>query len=298
MGENSKIEWCDHTFNPWTRCTPVSPACDHCYAETWAGRATHPKDAQGRALPIWGADAPRTPTSAHNWKQPLRWNAEALAAGEPRFVFCGSLCDIGEDRPDLVEPRARLVKLIETTPGLVWLLLTKRPENLTRLFPEWADGWPVNVWVGATVEDQERADERIRHLLKVPARRRFLSVEPLLEDVDLGLDCIERDDEDEPVYLHNRKAMHPCDYACGGVEICGGIDWVIAGGESGPKARPMRPDWARSIRDQCIEAGVPFLFKQWGEHDEHGRRVGKKLAGRLLDGRTWDERPAPIGGAR
>jgi protein gp37 len=300
MGEDSKIEWTDHTFNPWTRCTAISPACDNCYAETWAGRATHPKDAAGKALPLWGADAPRAPTSAHNWKQPLRWNREAIEAGAPRFVFSGSLCDIGEDRPDLVAPRARLVKLIEATPGLVWLLLTKRPENLLRLFPEWSEGWPANVWPGTTVEDQQRADERVSHLLAVPSARRFLSVEPLLAPVHLAL---------------------------------AGIAWVICGGESGQKARPMHPGWARSVRDQCQSAGVAFHFKQWGEWAPRERgdgqpfdtlaghnrdrlldhagnvhctyeaagegafpmsRVGKKLAGRLLDGRLLDGRPDPL----
>jgi len=136
----------------------------------------------------------------------------------------------------------------------------------------WRAAWPRNVWAGATVEDQERV-QRILDLVQVPARVRFLSCEPLLECVDLGL-----------------AGVMPRDI-CSGYAPVAAIHWVICGGESGPGARPMHPAWARSLRDQCVQAGVPFHFKQWGEHDETGKRVGKRVAGRILDGRTWDELP-------
>lgn len=174
MGAETKIEWCDHTFNPWIGCTKVSPGCANCYAAV--NTFTRAQRAHGREL--WGPDAARHVTSEAKWREPIRWDAAAKAAGIRRRVFCASMADVFEDRPDLAEPRARLAYVIGKTPNLDWLLLTKRPENIARLWI--TDVVPPNVWLGTTVEDQERADERIPHLLAVPAAVRFLSVEPLL----------------------------------------------------------------------------------------------------------------------
>lgn len=227
MAENSKIEWTDHTFNPWVGCTKVSPACDHCYAEGWAKRTGHPE--------LWAGERRRT--SAANWQGPRKWNRAAegaIAQRRPR-VFCASLADVFDNQ---IPERWRddLWHLIDQTPHLDWLLLTKRPQNIAKMLPTpaigapaWGDGWP-NVWLGTTVESQEEADRRIPHLQAVPAAVRFLSCEPLLE----------------PVHLRDRR----------------GIDWVICGGESGGGARTMAPAWAASLRDQCGVAGIAFFMKQ------------------------------------
>lgn len=281
MAENSKIEWCDHTFNPWVGCTKVSPACDHCYAEAWAKRT-------GQAQ-LWDGDRRRT--SGANWRQPILWNRKAEAAGTRARVFCASLADVFDNKA-ASRWRDDLWRLIARTPFLDWLLLTKRPQNIHKMLPgpaigapEWGDGWP-NVWLGTTVENQEEADRRIPHLLGVPAKVRFLSCEPLLEPI-------------ETPFLKMRIDEH-------GNFLSGGrIHWVICGGESGPLARPMHPDWARSLRDQCQAAGVLFFFKQWGEwhvpYAFDGKeniashtpfvRVGKERAGATLDGREWREMP-------
>ncbi|MBX3004537.1 MAG: phage Gp37/Gp68 family protein [Anaerolineales bacterium] len=288
MAERTGIEWCHHTFNPWMGCTKVSAGCKHCYAERENLRYGKHR---------WGPGAQRQVTSDTYWKQPLKWNLKAAADGVRRRVFCGSWCDVFEDRPDLVAPRARLFELIEQTPHLDWLLLTKRPENVLHMVPmRWRYfHFPRNVWFGTSVENQQTADTRIPQLKKLfLAERRFLSCEPLLNSVDL--------------------ARH----LTGGLGN-GRIDWVIAGGESGPNARPMHPDHAYSLLDQCQASGVPFFFKQWGEWvplrelpestqvtasavvaDETDvfapgyelLRAGKRAAGRLLRQRTWDEVPA------
>ncbi len=328
MSENSKIEWTDHTFNPWEGCQKVGPGCDHCYAETRNARF-----AGGQAV-NWGPGAPRRRTSPATWAMPRRWNAQADAFlaqhGRRQRVFCASLADVFDNAVD-PQWRADLFTLIHQTPNLDWLLLTKRIGNVVPMLAELAHGndhdltlldmMPLpNVWIGATIVNQAEADRDIPKLLAVPARVRFLSMEPLLGPVNL-----------------ERPLPGPDLDQGGGSKICqpwliqSGIHWVIVGGESGPDARPMHPDWARSLRDQCNAAGVPFLFKQWGEHDlsydrdrddpdyrrcasvekqpgrwinlagghgfngervHYARRVGKKAAGRLLDGRTWDETPA------
>lgn len=294
MAETTKIQWCDATFNPWIGCAKVSPGCANCYAERDFDLRKH--------VAKWGAGQPRHRTSAANWKQPLRWDQYArknevlalvaqmepgatVASAPPHVrprVFCGSLCDWLDDEVP-VEWMADLLDLIRRTPHLDWLLLTKRPENfwsrmanVTNLGSSYqsgldgfARGWlngepPANVWIGTTVEDQQRADERIPALLKIPARVRFLSCEPLLGPVDLGFG----------------------ERGTGCVDGGGMLDWVICGGESGPHARPMHPDWARSLRDQCAAAKVPFLFKQWD-----GAKGGKRFVSRLLDGREHNEFP-------
>jgi len=196
-------------------------------------------------------------TGAATWGQPLRWNRDAQQEGRQHRVFCASMADVFEFHPQLDEPRARLWALVEATPYLDWQLLTKRPMNILRMVPEsWRAGLPANVWIGTSVEDQERANLRIPHLLRVPARVRFLSCEPLLGPVDLTpwLD-----------------ALH----------------WVITGGESGPHARPLDPDWVQGLRDQCQAGDMALFHKQWG-----GRTP--KAGGRDLDGRTWDQFPAAL----
>ncbi len=276
MAKDSAIEWTHHTFNPWWGCTKISPGCKHCYAETFSHRI---------GQDIWGARADRRFFGDAHWREPLKWNAEAFAVGERRRVFCASMADVFEHRTELNPVRERLWKLIADTPGLDWLLLTKRPERVLASVP-WGKTWPTNVWAGVTAENQKWAEKRIPLLLELPATVRFLSCEPLLGPLDL-----------QPWTKGKRR-----------------VDWVIAGGESGHKARPMNPEWARSLRDQCHAANVAFHFKQWGHWrpdyanagsgrrrlsltDSRGHpvtlvRLGKHAAGRDLDGRTWDEFPA------
>lgn len=287
MGKNSSIEWTDHTFNPWWGCAKVSPGCEHCYAETWAHRV---------GQNVWGAQKSRRFFTEHHWEEPKRWNSEAEGDNRRRRVFCASMADVFESRDELNQWRSKLWKLTSETPWLDWLLLTKRPQNIERMVP-WKTKWPTNVWIGTTVEDQIRANERLPFLLQLPAARRFLSCEPLLGTVDLGKWAGER-----------AKGFYP-------------IDWVIAGGESGPRSRPMLPNWARSLRDQCQRNAIPFHFKQWGHwapvatsnsnkplvrqfwDDVEGKEIfmeakGKKVAGRRLDGAIWDGIPSGIANER
>jgi protein gp37 len=236
---DSLIEWTHSTFNPWWGCVKVSPGCEHCYAESAANRYGHH---------VWGSKMPRRFFSDEYWAKPLKWNAAAAKLCERHRVFCASMADVFEDRRDLDIERAKLWRLIEQTPALDWLLLTKRPENMPRLLPGVIGR---NMWLGTTVEDVKRK-ERIDILRNVPAFTRFLSVEPLLEDL-------------------------------GALDLRG-IDWVIVGGESGHGARPMNEDWVRSIRDQCVSAGVRFFYKQKIEQR-------KKVSLPVLDGRQWVEVP-------
>jgi protein gp37 len=301
MGADSKIEWTDHTFNPWTGCERISPGCDNCYAEAWAQRAGHPERWQGR----------RHRTSVGYWRQPLKWDREAAAAGRRERVFCASLADVFDNTVP-AEWRSDLFKLIEATPNLDWLLLTKRIGNV-KAMTGGVSAWP-NVWLGATICNQEEADRDIPKLLATPASIRFLSIEPMLGPIDLRRYLIGHEVAGTP--FTGARTVGGCE------EWIPPVNWVIVGGESGPMARPMHPAWARSVRDQCAAAGTPFLFKQWGEYlpgdqpeiqnwsieDERAvhefaapgttdadwaLRVGKKAAGRQLDGRTHDELPVP-----
>lgn len=370
MAENSKIEWTDHTFNPWRGCTKISPGCANCYAETLSQR----NPAQ---LGQWGQGKPRVLASEAMWQKPLKWNKHAaeckiiggklyrqwgssqsvgrpetlvILASDPKGctheikpeewkqaqsyrprVFCASLADWLDNEvplPWLI----RLLSLIAQTRRLDWLLLTKRLENLRprmeavmRYFARnnvtndealarvMAEAWLTtggtildNVWLGTTVEDQARADERIPLLLSLPAKVRFLSCEPLLGAVNIS----EIRDAEGFEYMPLVGAEKPEPR----------IHWVICGGESGPKARPMHPDWARSLRDQCAQADTPFFFKQWGEfapcpigdgpdlvtdavfkkgpgHDGAVWQVGKAKAGRLLDGAEHNGYPTLEGRA-
>lgn len=303
--KNSRIEWTDHTFNPWIGCTKVSPGCKNCYAETLNKRWRNGAN--------WGNGAPRARTSVSNWKQPLKWNIDArrqfdswktfrdslgtsddklVANGHEPFcrprVFCASLADWLDDEVP-IEWLADLLKLIHDTPNLDWLLLTKRPQNwfnritgvllkqnpasnMAAWVAEWRDDRvghpPLNVWIGTSVEDQARADERIPELLKIPARVRFLSAEPMLEAMDL-LPQLARAGETR-------------------------IDWCIVGGESGSGARPFRVEWAKDIIQQCRASNVAPFLKQLGsnivgsEMDKWVTRIKDKKGGNM------DEWPAEL----
>ena len=287
MGENTLIQWAHHTFNPWVGCQRVSPGCTNCYAEALDKRFGGAL-IDGQKVLRWGPKAPRVKTSKSNWKQPLRWNKAAEAAGERHRVFCASLADVFEERFELESYRLELFELIRATPHLDWLLLTKRPENVrktisaaidltvttpwdTRAVGQWLQDWsdgiaPANVWLGTTVEDQQRADDRIHALLKTPAKVRFLSCEPLLERVDLGLAG------------RLPRTEHPR------------IDWVIIGGESGPGARPFAIDWARDLVRQCRASGASPFVKQLGAKACRGQAEYDREGSLLL--RTND----PAGG--
>lgn len=281
MAAQTKIEWTDSTFNPWIGCTKIAPACDHCYA------AAIDKRTGGDH---WG-NVPRRRTSEANWKQPRQWQRKAseffAEHGRRRRVFCASMADVFDNQVP-VAWRDDLWLLIRATPDLDWLLLTKRPQNIDKMLPAFWDEVKGHVWLGTTVEDQRHAAINIPYLCQHDAAVRFISYEPALGPIEI------------PNYLRhlpNYDSHH--------------IDWVIAGGESGPHARPSDPAWFRSLRDQCTSAGVPFLFKQWGEwgdadalageelehFDVLGRtapgvvRVGKNAAGRHLDGQLHDGFP-------
>ena len=358
MSEQTAISWCDSTFNPWIGCTKVSPACDHCYAarqdafrkwtpEGWGGPRRRTSDALWEKPGRWNAQEFVECASCgyrcelrhfHAVDGPADWTMCPACSGADwhgarRRVFCASLADVFDNQvPD--EWREDLFELIRTTPNLDWLLLTKRPQNIVRMVR--AHGaiagngtryLPDNVRLGTTCEDQQRADINIPALLRtraeLGARSLFISIEPMLGPVDLTVDglvcstacpwCADHGaDPDTGAVEHCRR----CEWT--GKSDEWGIDWVICGGESGPQARPMHPDWVRSLRDQCAAASVPFHFKQWGEwaadpDDDRGAickgitsagevlhnnadfnahagdaelmfRVGTKHAGRLLDG--------------
>lgn len=271
MGRETNISWTDSTFNPWLGCEKVSAGCKNCYAENDTPIRVH----RGKGLELWGGGAARVVTGADNWKKPARWNREAQAAGRRHRVFCASLADVFEGRRDLDAPRARLFALIEQTPWLDWQLVTKRPENMMRLAPAaWANRWPLNVWAGCTVENQRAAAERIPHLLRIPAVVRFLSMEPLIEAVDLDPPTCPSCGSHDAVTGSDGATLfcreHVDEMAFGAwLDACAsakqaGINWVICGGESGPKARPFDLAWAREIVTQCREAGVSCFVKQMG----------------------------------
>ena len=239
MSDKSAIEWTDATWNPVTGCTKVSKGCKNCYAEKfaerWRGIPDHPYE-QGFDLRLW----------PERLNMPYTWKA-------PRVIFVNSMSDLfHKDVP------AQFIKQVfstmKGTPRHTYQVLTKRAGRLAGMADRLP--WPDNVWMGVSVESDKNRD-RIEQLREVPARVRFLSIEPLLGPLkDLDFE---------------------------------GIDWVIVGGESGPGARPVNPDWVLDLRDQCLDAGVPFFFKQWGG-------VHKKKSGRMLEGRTWDEMPTEANG--
>lgn len=220
--ERSTIAWTESTFSPWEGCTKASSGCLHCYAETLNRRL--------RKHENWGPGAPRRRMSASYWQQPLKWNRKAAETGKPTRVF-PSLCDIF-DSEGLPDERDRFWELTKATPNLIWLALTKRPQNFGKYLPrDWGTGYQ-NVWLGVTTETKREAAPRIGLLRETPAVVKFVSAEPLLEDL-------------------------------GQLDLRG-IDWMIVGGESGRGARPMSIEWAESIFDQCQAQGVSFFMKQLG----------------------------------
>jgi protein gp37 len=311
----TKIEWARYTFNPWRGCTKVSAGCDHCYAETMSHR--NPK-----WLGVWGDDGVRALAAEGYWKGPLRWAAEARALGKRERVFCASLADVGEDRPELIEPRARLCELIrQTADALDWMLLTKRIENMARVFP--ADVLAL-CWVGVTTEHQDAFNARAGQLARIRCRVRFLSLEPLLGRIDWTGHTVD-------IPWAGGSARGGRDYS----PLSDFIDLVIVGGESGAgeQTRPMHPAWAERIQRLCARDQIAFFFKQWGDW-QHGSklpdfsgevvlsdgrherysdnfkptptssewidlqptmmaRVGKHAAGRELNHREWNEMPEP-----
>ncbi len=299
MSSNSKIEWTDRTWNPVTGCKKVSTGCANCYAERdWKRLSANSKTVYfGRKF---------TDVKCHPelLEQPLHWR-------KPAMVFVNSMSDLFH--PDVPFEFFRdVLSIIMRTPQHTYQVLTKRPERIlefleqVRRFSGSDDpgGFPPNLWLGVSVEDQATANERIPTLLRIPAAVRFVSAEPLLGDVDLHLSAHQAD-------IIWRRTH-------GGDFERNFLHWVIVGGESGVKARAMHPDWVRSIRDQCQAAGVPFFFKQWGEwayiENYHfgsttkvhtfpdgqlvarfGRKAIKDVLGRTLDGKEWNEMPAESG---
>lgn len=264
MGEATKIQWCDHTFNPWRGCTKVSPGCAYCYAEQQSKR-------NPGVLGNWGDRGKRVIASESYWRLPLKWDRQARSDGVRRKVFCASLADVFEDRPELDEPRQRLFDLILHTPNLLWLLLTKRPVVMadwlcgsgvfgSRNAHVWGQGWP-NVWLGVSVEDQARSRERLPVLLSVPAVVHWLSCEPLLGPLDLG-DC-----------LHEYHGCPPDRWPYGPVR------WVVVGGESGTSSRPCEVSWVRSIVRQCRQVNRACFVKQLGAcaYDPENGIAGARL---------------------
>lgn len=231
MGQDTGIQWAHHTWNPWRGCAKVSEGCKLCYAAAFSGR-------NPAVLGVWGPQGTRPGAAESYWRQPSRWDRAARAAGERRRVFCGSLMDFFEDREDLAPFRRRAWTVIAGCTGLDWLLLTKRPENIARMLPpRWGTGWH-HVWLGCSVENRQRAEERIDLLAAVPATLHFLSCEPLLEPVELTPWLLPR-----------------------------AVQWVIVGGESsqgGERARPFDISWAEEIVNQCRACDVPVFCKQMG----------------------------------
>lgn len=316
MAAVTGIEWCDHTWSPWKGCTPISAACDHCYAAGYGARFGVPFE----------HGAPRRRTSADYWKQPARWNRQAAAAGRVATVF-PSLCDPFDAE---VDPAwlGETLALFEPLGALRLLLLTKRPHLAAKFFAGRAV--PANVALGITAESKPMLALRAGQILPIRARWHFLSAEPLLGPLDCTSVFEGGADRDT---LKGTLWVPGCGSISSRTIRANRFAWVIAGGESGPKARPSHPDWFRALRDQCAAAGVPFFFKQWGEwcpiYDRdrdnpdwktcdqvardtpngqwmnlaggqgfHGQRVvrmdriGKKHAGATLDDREHREVPA------
>lgn len=243
MAENTGIDWTDYTHNEWWGCSaPAGAGCDHCYAAQLDRRT---------GGDYFGVGTTPRLTSESNRNKPYRWNREAEAAGIRARVFCGSMMDFF-DKNAPAEARDPLWNKIKATPFLDWQLLTKRPANIPRMLPpDWGDGYD-NVWLGVTVENRRSGLRRVDQLRKIAAKVRFLSVEPLLEDL-------------------------------GDVDLTG-IHWVIIGGESGPGFRPMQHEWAEKLIKQCREQGVSVFFKQWGG-------TSPKAGGCLIDGNEIKEWP-------
>lgn len=266
-----------YTFNAWWGCVEAGPECDRCYARTFSHRL---------GLALWGTDAPRRPASESYWREPQRWSRKAAELGEQHLVFAHSMSDVLEDRRDLDPLRARLWELIEATPNLIWLLLTKRPSKYSTLTPErWRrDGWPQNVWAGCTAGTQRTADVLVPQLLEAAAGAavRWVSCEPLLEGVDFR--------------LMSRAYGFPRHITSDGraIGMPQGIDWIVFGFESGAGARQGKLAWIRDGLRQCWNADLPAFVKQVGRRpqddgDLYGRPVFLNLEGAGGDPAEWPE---------
>lgn len=269
MGAKTDISWTDHTFNPWWGCTKIegSPACEHCYAETFSRRVGFSEKAavdDSAKFPIRGAHEQRRFFGDKHWLEPFRWNKLAEKAGIKEFVFCASMTDWAEGRPDQADSLRRLWHLQADTPWLIYLMLTKRPQLINKLRPRFGsreiEASDRRVWHGITAETQKWLNLRWPALRDAYSPVYWFSMEPLFERITLPKDFLD---------LGKRAG-------------------VIVGGESGPHARPMHPDWARYLRDQCVEAGVPFHFKQWGEWQNGSAFKGSDLIV-LSDGSTYTD---------
>lgn len=282
MGKNSAIAWTDDTFNPWWGCQKISPACDFCYAEAWAKRTGFPE--------VWtepGGTPIRRTFGARHWAEPFLWNEKAARAGIRRRVFCASMADVFDaDAP--AGERERLFNLIRNTQHLDWLLLTKRIGNAKRMLPaDWGAGYP-NVWLGITVVNQEEAERDILKLLGISAAVRFLSCEPLLEPIYLKRLVL----ASGPTTVQGFHTLNVTVNALHGAQSLGWppLDWVIVGGESGSKARPMPTQWAEWIMEDCRAAGVAFFFKQ--ESQANSKTYGDFATfPEALQVRQWPTKP-------
>lgn len=299
----TKIEWADEVWNPVIGCSKVSDGCKNCYAERQAARLTNiGVPGYEKVTDIFGREHPesywtgKTAFVESALEKPLRWK-------KPRRIFVCSMGDLFHESVS-IKWFHEIYRIMESCQQHTFMLLTKRPAIAADFLERhMGRSWPLpNVWLGTTVETQDQ-EWRIKELLKIQAAVQFVSVEPMLGPVDL-----EPHLQYPPFHENHKMTFELSDWS--------GLDWVICGGESGPGARPMHPDWARGLRDQCQAAGVPFFFKQWGEycHPEqmteetyrdvdvtynlagHGDyekpwKVGKKKAGRLLDEDVWNEMP-------
>jgi len=247
--ENTKIGWTHHTLNFWWGCMKVSPGCQHCYAETLSKRI-------GRD--IWGpAQTTERWRIKSSWTDILLWDRKAGKSGIRQLVFCQSMSDFFEDHPQLEPWRSEACQILESLKNLDVQMLTKRPENVLRMVPaHWLKSWPEHIWVGASAENQRYLDERMLELCQIPAMIKFLSCEPLMEGLDLSRWITPPIDE-----LGRLKAYVP------------DVNWVIVGGESGPKARPFDLRWAISIIKQCQRASTPVFMKQIGANPYAGENI-------------------------
>jgi protein gp37 len=295
MGKKTGISWCDHTFNPWWGCVKVSEGCQRCYAETLAKRF---------GPNLWGPNSRRRMFGNAHWAEPFKWNRDAERDGVRRRVFCASMADVFENVNEVWKERERLWDLIEATPHLEWLLLTKRPENILRLTPwQWAIEPPANVRIGTTIEMQRWAKPRLEALLRWPGKN-FLSVEPMLEPVRIAQELVPEGCDWErvneiPNVREPEEFIEECEAEldwinCGNGLVVNpewndwqnwrhnrarlfamgrGVDWVIIGGESGAGARRMETWWVTSLVMECQLAQVPVFVKQLGGHPDKRDRM-------------------------
>lgn len=326
MSDKTSIEWTDATWNPIRGCTRVSEGCRNCYAERIAarfsdkGRPYHGLATRTSAGPRWTGKVITVPD---HLEDPIRWK-------EPRMIFVNSMSDLFHEDLSFSEIR-RVFDVMRRAPQHTYQILTKRSDRMLKFFNiHLAERAPANWWLGVSVEDQRNADCRIPELLQTWASVRWISAEPLLGPIELT--CLGHEGDGVIDSLRGEDWIERWDNADGTertrqvVNRREQLDWVVVGGESGPGARPMHPIWVRELRDQCTAAGVPFFFKQWGEWVPHTERfggglflkpdgslgcqgdywehraaamnrVGKKKAGRILDGREWNEYPASLSSA-